>query len=376
MALELHIFGPALDTVRVVHPGEAELILGRDAECSVSLPDPERMVSRRHIALWNVDDVLHFRVLSSINGIDMPFGYAPPGANGILQPGQLMKIGEYSAQVRPAGQATAEQDPWAVFDRPGASSADATLPRTAVVVSSRDELSGPVISAEEDPFGDWGFESTFGPASNPGALKAVADGPAAGDLAAFYKGLGLDTVKLNALTAAELEAAGRAIRIALEGLFELYASRYGAPREQRSDDGSVVPVKDNNPLKTHWPDDTKLQYLFGGRAGSIGFVSPQRALTDVVGELLTHDAAVSAATRASLEGTLQEFAPSALKDRLLGVGSKLFEGARAWDAYSRYYTVKSQGLDEWVEQLLDRYFKDAYSRESQRIKRETGLKPD
>jgi predicted component of type VI protein secretion system len=138
----------------------------------------------------------------------------------------------------------------------------------------------------------------------------------------------------------------------------------------------VVPVKDNNPLKTDWPNDTKLQYLLGGRAASIGFVSPQRAVTDVVGELLAHDAAMAAAMRAAVEATVQEFAPAALKERLLGSGSKLFEGTRAWDAYSRYYGDKSQGLAQWVQQLLDQYFNQAYLRESQRIKRETGLAPD
>ena len=37
---------------------------------------------------------------------------------------------------------------------------------------------------------------------------------------------------------------------------------------------------------------------------------------------------------------------------------------------------KSQNLAQWVQQLLDQYFDQAYLRESQRIKRETGLAPD
>ncbi|MDB5947975.1 MAG: hypothetical protein JWQ33_3001, partial [Ramlibacter sp.] len=352
MALELHISGPGFDALRQVNSGETELILGRDSDCSVTLPDPERTVSRRHLAVWNEAGELHFRVLSSVNGVDMVFGYAPPGAKGVLPAGEVMKVGEYLLEVRPVA-ADSEHDPWAVFDRPAVTS-DATLPRGALVSGSAEETSVPLISAEEDPFGDWGFESTFGPGSG-GGLKAVAQGPGTGDLSSFYKGLGLDPGKLNALSPAELESTGRAVRVALEGLFELYASRSGVPRERRDDDASVVPVKDNNPLKTHWPDQTKLQYLFGGRAASIGFVSPQRALTDILTELLAHDAALAAATRAALEATLKEFAPAALKERLLGGGSKLFEGTRAWEAYSRYYSDKSQGPGEWVQQQLDKY---------------------
>jgi predicted component of type VI protein secretion system len=73
-----------------------------------------------------------------------------------------------------------------------------------------------------------------------------------------------------------------------------------------------------------------------------------------------------------LDATLQEFAPGALKERLLGGGSKMFEGARAWEAYARYYADRSEGQGEWVQQQLDKYFAQAYLQESKRIKRETG----
>jgi type VI secretion system FHA domain protein len=376
MALELHIAGPSLETRRLLHPGEGEVVLGRDMACDINLPDPERNVSRRHLAVWNRDDQLHFRVLSLVNGIDMPYGYAPPGAKGVLPVGQTLKIGDYGLQVlKPAAAGDTDQDPWAVFDTDAATS-DATLPRPAMTAASAPDLSAPGILPEEDPFGDWGFESTFGPSPDGGGLPAVAQGPGAGDLSSFYKGLGLDKANLGALSAVELEAAGRAVRVALEGLFQLYGSRWGARAERKPGDHGVVPIKDNNPLKTDWPADTKLQYLLGGRATSIGFVAPQRALTDIVAELLAHDAAMAAAIRGAVEATVQEFAPAALKERLLGSGSKLFEGTRAWDAYSRYYGDRSQGLEQWVQQLLDQHFKEAYLRESQRIKRETGLAPD
>lgn len=368
MAIELHVAGPGIDALRQLNPGETELILGRDSECSVTLPDPQRTVSRRHLAVWNERDELHFRVLSTVNGVDMPFGYAPPGARGVLPTGEVLKLGEYILEVRPVTR-DSEHDAWAVFDRPGAAS-DATLPRAVIPVSM--ETSSPVISAEEDPFGDWGFESTFGLGSGDDGLKAVAHGAGMGDLSAFYKGLGLDPAKFASLSPAELEVAGRAVRVALEGLFELYASRSGVPREPHGDENAVVPVKDNNPLKTDWPAETKLQYVFGGRAASTGFVAPQRALADVVTEMLAHDAALAVGTRAALEATLQEFAPAALKERLLGGGNKLFEGTRAWEAYSRYYSDKSQEPGEWAKQQFDRYFAEAYLRECNRIKRETG----
>jgi type VI secretion system FHA domain protein len=374
MALELHITGPDFDKLLLVRPGEAELVLGRDAACDVHLPDPQRNVSRRHLAVRNQGGELHFRVLSLVNGVDLPSGYAPPGSRGVLAAGLVLKIGDYSLRERQPAPA-AEQDPWAVFDADPAAS-DATLPRPAMTATPAADYSSDAILPEEDPFGDWGFESTFGPASTGGGLKDMAQGPRPGDLASFFKGLGLEGTKLGTLSPAELEAAGRAVRVALEGLFTLYATRTGAQDERKPGEHGVVPVKDNNPLKTRWPDETKLQFLFGGRAASIGFVSPQRALADVVAELLAHDAAMAAAARAALEATVQEFAPAALKERLLGAGGKLFEGTRAWEAYSRYYGDRSQGLSDWVQQLLDQHFAQAYLRESQRIKGETGRPPE
>jgi FHA domain-containing protein len=373
MALEIHIAGPGLDTRRLVQAGEPELVLGRDSACDIHLPDPERNVSRRHLAVWNLGEQLQFRVLSSVNGIDMPFGYAPPGTQGVLPTGQVLKIGDYSLQVQQPAAKDAEQDPWAVFDNDPAGS-DATLPRPASMTATPPADPGmAAILPEEDPFGDWGFESSFGPAQDGAPPRSVpqALGAVGSDLSPFYKGLGLDKANLGPLSPADLEAAGRAVRVALEGLFQLYASRTRAQDRQPGAHG-VVPVKDNNPLKTDWPADTKLQYLLGGRTASIGFVNPQRALADVIAELQAHDAAMASAIRAAVEATVQEFAPAALKERLLGAGSKLFEGTRAWDAYSRHYGDKSQDLAQWVQQLLDQYFDQAYLRESQRIKRETG----
>lgn len=375
MTLELHIVGPGLDTTQLVYPHETELILGRDINCNVNLPDPERNVSRRHLAVWNEAGELHFRVLSLVNGVDMPFGAVPSGARGVLAAGQVMKICDYSVEVRQALAQAAAADPWAVFEGDSPAS-DATLPRGTPAKAPAADSSGPMILPEEDPFGDWGFESTYGPGSIGDGLRAVAQGTQAGDMSSFYKGLGLEIPALTALSAAELEVAGKAVRVALDGLFKLYASRGGVTHAVRGEDPSGLPVKDNNPLKTDWPEQTKLQYLFGGRSQGIGFLGPQRALTDLVTELLAHEAAMLAATKGTIEATVQEFAPLAMKDRLLGVGTKLFEGARAWEAYSRYYTGKSEELDGWVQQLLDKHFAPAYLRESQRIKRETDLNSD
>jgi len=372
MALELRIAGPGLDVVRRLEAGQPELVLGRDAECGVCLPDPQRNVSRRHLSVWIEEDALHFRVLSVVNGVEMPFGEAPPGARGVLPLGQTLKLADYTLTATAVGETPApHHDPWAVFDRDA--SGVAPVPpglRASLGSGQAGGFAMPGAPAEDDPFGDWGFETTFGPGPmGGGALDAGKLAP--GDLTAFFQGLGLDPASLGALSQGEIETLGRLVRTLVLGVLELHTSATGVKQDLRAEDRTMVAVKDNNPLKTDWPQETKLRYLFGGRSSGVGFVNPERAVRELLVELIVHNNASGAASRAALESTLKEFAPHALKDRLLGGGAKLFEGTRTWDAYVKYYETQARDMPRWAQRLLDKYFTEAYLRESLRIRRET-----
>jgi predicted component of type VI protein secretion system len=358
MALEIRIAGPGLDVVRRLSQNDEELILGRDADCDVCLPDPQRNVSRRHLAVWVEGDELHFHVLSVVNGVEMPFGEAPPGARGVLPLGQALKVADYSVQAEPvAGAAEPKADPWAVFDRDGSG------------IASQPAAAG---TAEDDPFGEWGFETTIGPNAPGGPLEAGTLG--VGDLHALFRGLGLDPATLGPLSEGELEVIGKLVRTLVVGVLQLHASEAGVNQGLHTEERTLIAPKDNNPLKSDWPDETKLRYLFGGRAAGIGFMHPDRALHDLLAEISAHHLARGTAARAALESTLKDFAPATLKGRLLGTGSRLFEAARVWDAYQKYYDELARDMPAWVQHLMARYFTDAYLRESLRIKGETAAK--
>jgi predicted component of type VI protein secretion system len=356
MALELRIAGPGLDVARRLEPGQPPLVLGRDAECAVCLPDPQRNVSRRHLSVWNEGNELHFHVLSVVNGVDMPFGEAPPGARGVLPIGQTLKIAEYSLTVEAAAGADKEDaDPWAALDK----AASMTTP-----------LRVAPMKGEADPFGDWGFETTFG-ADMPGAGGLQASGlQMAEDISAFYRGLGLDPAKVGALSQGELEAIGRLVRQALVGVMDMHRTTAGLKKDLRAEDRTMLAPKEKNPLKeSGWDDDTVLQYLFGGRVASVGFIGPERAMRELMADLQIHEKATAAAARAAVEGTLAEFEPEALKGRLLGGGARLFESARAWDAFARHYgEQKGADAGAWAQRLMDKYFTEAYVRETVRAK--------
>ena len=367
MALELHISGPGLDVRRRLDPGEPALIIGRDTDCAVCLPDPERNISRRHLSVWNDAGQLHFHVLSVVNGVAVAAGELPPGARGVLAPGEMMALSAFRITIAPAAAAANDAattvpgvdiDPWAEFERIAAQLAPDTSAQT---------VPG---TPDDDPFGDWGFQSTFGPGAPGTTLRADALQPAA-DLKPFFSGLGLEAAGQGAFTHGELETIGRLTRIALHGLLQASQAAATARQEVRSEDRTVAEPRELNPLRLDTPVETKLYYLFGGHAAAAGFMPPDRAVAQVVTELTVHEQAMSEAVRELAQKILDEFDPEALKKRLLGGGARIFESARAWDAFARDYAERSGAEPAWAQALLDRHFARAYARALVRAKRNT-----
>lgn len=364
MPLDLHIAGPGLDVHRRLSPGEPALILGRDTDCAVCLPDPERSISRRHLSVWNEGEQLHFHVLSVVNGVDLASGELPPGSRGVLPAGEVMGLSAFRLTVAPAADEPAvavDVDPWAEFERVAAQ----LVPEAGVETV-------PAVG-EDDPFGDWGFQSTFAPGSPGGSLRADALQPAT-DLQPFFIGLGLDP-RQAALTNGELETIGRLTRLALLGLLQASQAAAGARQEVRAEDGTVAEGRELNPLRMDTSMETKLHYLFGGQAAGAGFMAPDRAVAHLVTELTAHEHAMGEAVREAARKVVEEFAPEALKKRLLGGGPRIFESARAWDAFARDYAEQVAGDPAWAQKLLDRHFARAYARALVRAKRNTPGRP-
>ena len=355
MALDLHISGPGLDAHRRLEAGDPPLVLGRDADCAVCLPDPERNVSRRHLSVWNEGELLHFHVLSVVNGVDLAEGELPPGSRGVLGPGEVMGVSAYRLVVAPA-RSGAGGDPWTEFERVAAQlppGADETLP---------------AVDAD-DPFGDWGFQSTFGPGSPGGGLRAEDMLPAT-DLEPFMRGLGAGTPR--SFTQGELEAVGRVTRIALQGLLQASHAAAASRHDVRFRDGTRTEARETNPLRLEGPLEDKLSYVLGEQAATAGALPPDRALAQVATELLAHEQAVAQALEEAVRAIVKDFAPDAIKARLVGSGARLFGSARAWDAFCRDYAERQSGGDEWVRGLLERHFAPAYARALLRAKRTTG----
>lgn len=355
---EISVTGPDLQDRREIDEGQS-LLVGRDIDCDLCLPDPERTVSRQHLVMWVEGGQVQLRVLSVVNGVDLPSGEVPPGGVAALPQGEELLVGDYAITVRLAAPDSIAPD----------GSASGIVGLTG--------HGGPAGMGDEDPFGEWGFDATVvhryvpHPAGAAATVAATGAGePVTGDMAHFFQGLGLDPLKVGALTPGELEAAGRKVRIAVEGLVALYAAKLDLSREMGADERTMVATRENNPLKTDWPLDTKLQYLLGASQAGAAFAQPEAALTSLVEELKIHDTAVTAASRAVLEGALREFAPDRIEARIADdkSGGGLLAKIRPWDAYARYYACESGNMPAWLERLFTRYFTSAYTRATTRIR--------
>ena len=366
MPLQLHVTGPGVDVRRRLEPGDPALIIGRDTDCAICLPDPDRSVSRRHLSVWNEGEQLQFHVLSVVNGVQLDAAELPPGARGVLAPGAVLGLSTFRITASPA-VATAPPpqesiDTWARLQL----EAERLAPEGATT---------PRSPSEEDPFGDWGFQSTFGPGT---AGQGSGSDPlsAASDLQAFLTGLGLDPSSTAALTRAELKTVGRLTRLALLGLLQASEAAAGTRRDTRADDRTTAEKRELNPLRMDTPLETKLYYLFGGAAASAGFMPPDRAVAEIAAGLVAHEQAMGQAVPDALRGVVTDFDPEALKKRLLGGGGRLFESARAWEAFARDYAERVAAEPAWVQQLLDRHFARAYARALLRAKRNTSGRAD
>ena len=360
MAIDLHIAGPGLALSRRLRAGDPALVLGRDADCTFCLPDPERNISRRHLSVWNEGDALHYHVLSAVNGVEVADAEVPPGTRGVLPAGQPLILSAFRLVGAPAPDTDDTLDPWTEFERQASAMAE---------TAARFRLGA--TTPEDDPFGDWGmFNDTFGAEAREAAPQADALAPAT-DLRPFAVGLGLDPDRLAELTQGELESIGRLTRIALVGLLQARQAAVGTRQDQRADDRTMLEPRDTNPLRMDMPLEARLQYLLGGREAP-GFLPPERAVAEVVSEVLAHQQAMAEAVPQTLEAVLGEFDPEALKARLLSGGPRLFEAGRAWEAFARDHAEQARVPGQQVRQWMDRHFAASYLRALVRVKRDTG----
>lgn len=212
---------------------------------------------------------------------------------------------------------------------------------------------------------DFGAATTAtAPAAPAEASAALPAGDGGAAYAQFLAGAGLKPRDLEGVPAGQvLEAAGRLLRQATDGLIRLLDARTRV-RHQFGVGAQVTrfQAQGNNPLKWTRVPEQALRQLVG--EPDRGFLGGPQAVQGAFEDLQAHEVAMLAAMQEALAATVQRFSPEAIKARAQGRGGILpgAKEAALWRAFETEYRALAAESDAAYLDLFARHFRTAYER--------------
>jgi predicted component of type VI protein secretion system len=322
--------------------------IGRSAECTLPLPDPERHISRRHASVVHRHGRFFLQALSA--GVPVVVDGEPlaSGNESALVAGMQISLGAYTLQVLDEPESLGSSRPLhRAVHAPPALQAPAPAPEPRSFEPEVDLLVG---------------ETGAGPAPPHGA-------PAHDLAAALKRGLGLQHGVGLALGPEQAERIGALLRAMTAGTLDLLTARMVAKRELGAA-ATQLRTRENNPLKFSPDVDAALSHLVGPIER--GFLEPQAAVQEAFDDLRAHQVALLAGMRAALDAVMSRFDPVALEKRL-SRGSALEHlipanrRARLWNTYSDEYARIVSEIEDDFDALLGSAFLDAYRSQLQAL---------
>jgi predicted component of type VI protein secretion system len=367
-------------TITVVHfkdapvesPASAEFreqggTIGRSPECTLLLPDPDRIISRTHAVVVHQSGRFFLRdqgttVPVIVNGRPVGKGRELP-----LGAGDEVRIAGYTMRVD-AARADIVADDTTTILREGAMLSWAEDGRPV----AQDRIATIIVPEPEGAEAPSPAEPAPRPSQPPAAAQPAAPAPGAATddalLAALLRGAGVPNLAIpGGLTPDLMRDVGAIMRETMRGMLDLLAARAHAKREVRAD-ATVIVANDNNPLKFSPDLDAAVGHLLMPRGQ--GFMSPQRSLVDARESLRTHQEGFVAGMQAALAAVLARFDPAKLESRLLqGPGSASFlamnQKARLWNLYEELYGQISREAETDFHFLFGEEFLSAYREKTQ-----------
>ena len=326
--------------------GDAGGDIGRGADCTLVLADPERRISRRQ-ALIACRDGRHFiRQIGTNLAIEIDGVPLPLDVDVALLAGAEIRIGTYLLRAEYTSLLAAVPEP--LEDAP----------------AIHEQQVGDDLLADEldlivgDPTG-------YGQRPAPKALAPAqaAHAPSVAELfAALYAGLGLPAPAPADQSAQTLTHIGELLRSSIEGTLSLLAARSIAKRELGANVTLPQP-RENNPLKFAPDLDTALAHLL--RPAQRGFMPALAAVTDAFNDLRAHEVAVLVGMRAVLIDVLSRFDPASLASDLapLSPWGNLLPGtrdAKLWAQFGARYAEIARDVEGDFDSLFGQAFREAY----------------
>ncbi|MDP9963937.1 FHA domain-containing protein [Variovorax paradoxus] len=211
-------------------------------------------------------------------------------------------------------------------------------------------------------------------AAPPVPAAAPPSAPSSSDelFKAFLEGAGVpDVAGQQPLDAEAMRRLGRLMRAFTDGTIELLSSRAMLKREVRAEITMIVD-EENNPFKILPNGRAVLMQMFGARMP--GFLSPEAAVHDALGDLQSHQLGMVAGMRAALLTVLKRFDPTALNTATPhdgGLGEKLLPGgreARLWRQLQKLHAETTAAVEDDFQAVFGRAFQQAYDKEMERLK--------
>jgi predicted component of type VI protein secretion system len=353
--------------------------IGRSPECTLMLPDPERVISRTHALV-----LLHEgRYLVRDQGTTVPVivnGRAVGrGRDHPLNTGDEVRIAGYALRVEAAvatrHDANVSEDETTTILREGTllswSEDGAAVPDdriATVIVPSPEADAGAAVETPPAPAPIPAAMTGMAPPVPAGSGTTVGAGSAASStdalLAALLRGAGVRDLAIpGGLTPQFMEELGAVMRETLRGLLDLLAARALAKREVRAD-ATIIVAQDNNPLKFAPSLEAAISHLLMPRPGQ-GFMPPLRSLADARTSLRSHQEGFVAGMRAALAAVLARFDPAKLEERLTqsSNGGSLLpmnHKAKLWNLYEHLYGEISREAETDFHFLFGEEFLRAY----------------
>src|SRR5262245_54665847 len=336
--------------------------IGRSAECTLPLPDPERHISRRHavVALRHgryVLQSLSANVALALDGVTLA-----AGEEALLTAGMNITIGAYTLRVLDAPESVGvTQSPQPPARAPFAKPPPGPAPRSPAPPPP--VQAAPTQLAPADELAEVDFE-----VGDTGEMMRAAHAATANaDWAqALRQGLGLAG---GTLTPEHAQRVGELLRAMTRGTLELLTARMVAKRELGAA-ATQLRTRENNPLKFSPDVDAALSHLIG--PAERGFLDPESAVEGAFDDLRAHQVALLSGMRAALDSVMSRFDPAALESRLAPGGAlenliPANRRARLWSAYGEEYARIVSEIEDDFDVLLGRAFLRAYQAQLQAL---------
>jgi predicted component of type VI protein secretion system len=333
--------------------------IGRSAECTLSLPDPERHISRRHAVVALRQGRYVLQSLSANVALVIDDVTLAPGDEAPLAAGMRITIGAYTLQVLDEPEPLSLPGQSLVSPPAAKPSAPAAVPAAKSPAAAAPVAVRPLAPPAPAERSDNERAEVDFVVGDTGEMVRSAMAAQTDWARALQQGLG---VTIGGLGPEHARRAGELLRAMTDGTLQLLTARMVAKRELGAS-ATQLRTRENNPLKFSPDVDAALSHLLG--PAERGFLEPQAAVAEAFDDLRAHQVALLAGMRAALDTVMSRFDPRVLEQRLAPSGAlenliPANRRARLWSAYAEEYARIVSEIEDDFDTLLGSAFLKAY----------------